>query len=268
MKKKITFIKLGGSVITHKTIQGKLRKHVLQALVAELASFYQELPADQTLVVGHGAGSFAHVPAAQYKTKEGFIREDSKFGMASVLDSVSQLNTQVISEFLEHDVPAVSIRMSQSVMLDDHQPSSVWLEPFEFLLAQNLLPVVFGDVLFDQKRGCGIWSTEQVFSFLVTQLHDHPDYEVARIIHVAEVPGLLDSHNQVIPEVSEQTWPELQHHLFATKGYDATGGMKLKIEESLSLAKNGIESLIISGLGKGTLQTALAGQVEVGTRIR
>jgi isopentenyl phosphate kinase len=55
MKKKITLIKLGGSIITNKDIPMSLRSHVLSRLVAEIAKVKKELEAKgELLIVGHG----------------------------------------------------------------------------------------------------------------------------------------------------------------------------------------------------------------------
>ena len=83
MLKNLILIKLGGSVITDKEIPMSLRKNILTRLVGEIARAKQENP-DQLLIVGHGQGSFAHVPASKYQTMAGFINEESLLGMAIV----------------------------------------------------------------------------------------------------------------------------------------------------------------------------------------
>ena len=80
--------------------------------------------------------------------------------------------------------------------------------------------------------------------------------------------GFLDKQGQLVPEITAKTWPKISQDLRHTRGFDVTGGMGLKIEESLILAKKGIKSVIISGMLKDNLYWALTGQDCVGTTIR
>ena len=57
------------------------------------------------LLIGHGAGSFAHTPAAKYQTKKGLINKDSLFGMSVTEDAARQLNAIIIEGFLKNKVP-------------------------------------------------------------------------------------------------------------------------------------------------------------------
>ena len=93
-------------------------------------------------------------------------------------------------------------------------------------------------------------------------------WNVQKVIHVVGVDGVYDADHNILPEVTEQNWPEVQQSITATKGFDATGGMGLKIRESLDLTKLGISSLILSGNKKDNLYHALVGKHWTGTTIR
>ena len=103
MKKNLTLIKLGGSIITDKEVFMSLRKATLSRLVGEIASARQENP-QQMLIIGHGQGGFAHVPATKYQTMAGFINEESRLGMAVVQDTAATLNRLVVHEFIKHEL--------------------------------------------------------------------------------------------------------------------------------------------------------------------
>jgi isopentenyl phosphate kinase len=266
MKKNLTLIKLGGSIITDKEIPMSLRGSVLKRLVGEIASARQEKP-DQLIVVGHGQGSFAHVPASQYQTMNGFINEESILGMAIVQDSAASLNRLVVHEFLKHELPAVSFYASNTVVTKKRKLLNFCADVIDQYLQKGLLPVTCGDVLVDDDQGCTIWSTEKILAFLADYFLGK-QIEVNKIIHVTEVAGFLDKQGQVVPEITATTWPKISRDLRHTRGFDVTGGMGLKIEESLALAKKGIESVIISGMMKDNLFWALSGQDCVGTTIR
>jgi len=264
-KPSITLIKLGGAIITDKEKPMTLRPEVLSRLVKEVAQARIANP-DDLLIVGHGAGSFAHYPATQYKTIEGFINKESVFGMAKVQDVAAQLNRIVVGQFLAVETPAVSVAPSSSILASNHQAKTFCGEICEEYLNKKLLPVTYGDVLVDEVKGCTVWSTEEVLSFLAQHLVKR-GWQIKQIIHVTEVEGFYDTKHSVVSHISSQIWPDLQHALTATKGFDVTGGMGLKIEESLKLAQLGIQSRIISGLVPDRLYKALTNEEILGTVI-
>lgn len=264
-KSSITFIKLGGSIITDKEQPKSLRIEILQRLIEEIVRAKKTLP-NELFVIGHGAGSFAHPPAAKYKTMDGFINEESQLGMAKVQDAAAQLNRIVVEAFLNADQPAVTLAASNMFVTANRVAQTFCIDVCEEYLDKGLLPITSGDVLVDVTRGCTIWSSEEILAFWAKELVKK-NWLVNQIIHVAEVPGFYDLDKEVVPHISSQTWPELQHALTTTKGFDVTGGMGLKVEESLRLAQIGIESRIISGLVPDTLYKALTHQPTIGTRI-
>lgn len=265
MSKKVVLLKLGGSIITNKEMPMELRRPVLRRLVAEIKKARIEQP-ETLFIVGHGSGSFGHVPAVQYKTMEGFISEESRYGMAIVQDSAAQLNRHVVHAFLEAGIPAITLAPSNSLVTRKRQPESYCTDIFEEYITQELFPVTYGDVIVDRGQGCTIWSTEEVLAFFAEEFKKR-GWNVSQIIHVTEVDGFLDQQKKVVPVITEKVWGELQSALSSTKGFDVTGGMGLKVGESLRLAKLGIHSKILSGLKKNNLYNALIGDDWIGTEI-
>lgn len=263
--KSVTLLKLGGAVITNKEIPNQLRADVLQRLIAEIAQAKKEK--EICLVLGNGVGSFAHVPAAHYHTMDGFISEESRIGMAITQDSAARINREVVKLCLEHDLPAVTLAPSNSLVTDNRKPSSYFTDVFEEYLKSNLLPVTYGDVIADRSQGCTIWSTDTVFSFFAQQFHER-GWRVERIIHVTEAEGVWrNQQREIYREIKPSMRDEVKKSITDTKGFDVTGGMWHKIEESLSLTKLGIETTIISGLQAGNVYKTLLNQAELGTRI-
>jgi isopentenyl phosphate kinase len=264
--KTVVLIKLGGSIITNKEIPMSVRHQVLKRLVTEISQARRENP-HKLFVVGHGSGSFGHVPASQYDTLHGFKDEESVMGMAIVLDSAAQLNRIVIKEFLEAGIPAVSLAPSNCLVTRKRVAETYFTEVFEEYIKNGLLPVTFGDVLVDRDQGCTIWSTEEVLSFFARKFQEK-GWQVEQIVHVTETDGVYDLEKKVLPVVTQMNWPEVQKAITMTKGFDVTGGMGLKILESLQLAEQKIESKIVSGLRADNLYNALAARTFIGTTIQ
>lgn len=265
MKKPLIFIKLGGSIITHKDQPNTLRQEVLIQLIEQIIKIRKALP-DHQIILGHGHGSFGHLPMKKYQTPKGFIDQESPFGMTVVLDQVNYLNQLIISEFIKRDTPAIAARTNNSIITSNGQPIEVFMKSFDKIIENNLLPIVCGDVYFDKSQGCAVWSTELVFKFLVDYYLEQ-GYQIQKVVHVGETEGFLDQNNKVISEINEQNWPELKQYLTQIKGIDMTGGMKLKVEESLALTKKGIQTSIISGLSANNLTELLLENKNIGTTI-
>lgn len=265
MKQKLTLIKLGGSIITNKEVPMMVRADVLKQLVTEIVRAQKETGG--LYIVGHGQGSFAHAPALRYKTMDGFINEDSRMGMAVTQDSAAQLNRIVVQEFLAHSIPAVSFYFSNSMVTDSDKAKHWCGEVMEEYLAKGMVPITGGDVLVDRTKGCTIWSTEKILGYLAEHFSESQAYSVQKIIHVTEVEGVLDASGCVIPQITSKNIREVEKLIGVTKGFDVTGGMGHKLEESMKLAQKGMQVGIISGLKKDTLYHSLVGDTVVGTAI-
>lgn len=261
----ITLIKLGGSVITNKDIPMSMKNGFLSLLVKQVKRAVAEMP-EKRLIVGHGSGSFGHVPATKYETIRGFINEESRLGMAIVQDAAAQLNRKVVYEFIKNDIPAVTFAPSNTLIVADHKEKQNFFHLLENYLEKGLFPVTYGDVVVDMKQGCTVWSTEEVLAYL-TEMFLKEGYSVDSVVHVTEVDGFLDEKKRVVPSITKANWPTLKKHLGVTKGFDVTGGMSLKIEESLKLAERGVKSVILSGIKPDNLYNYLVDKEWVGTTI-
>lgn len=262
----LTFLKLGGAVFTNKEVPNQLRTDVLQRLVQEIAQAKKENP-ELLLVLGNGAGSFAHVPASHYKTMEGFINEESKIGMAITQDSAAQANRAVVAALIATDIPAVTVAPSNSIVTENRAAKSFYLDVLEQYLKFGLLPVVHGDVIVDAEQGCTVWSTDTVFSFLAREVSQR-GWNVKEIIHVTEAEGVWkDSQRNIFEVITPDEQEEVKNAIVGTKGFDVTGGMWHKIEEALSLTKLGVQTRIMSGLKPGALYKQLTGLEKYGTVI-
>jgi isopentenyl phosphate kinase len=197
MPKYLTLIKLGGSIITDKERANFVRTDVLQRLISEMAKAQAEI--GDHYILGHGQGGFAHIPAQKYDTMNGFLNEDSRYGMAVTQDSAAQLNRIVVAECLRQNLPAVSYLMSNALVTKNRVAQSWDSQVLQSYFAQGLLPITCGDVIVDAEQGCTIWSTEEILTFLAEHFSKHGQ-PVRRIVHVTEVPGVLDHQQQIVPD--------------------------------------------------------------------
>ncbi len=243
--KKIVFIKIGGSLITDKTQPYTANLAMIQKFAFSLKKIISENPKLQ-FIIGNGAGSFGHFPAVKHNMKQGITNADQIFGFCEVQDGVARLNRIVISELLNHNISVCSVHPSSIFTARNGTVQSVFLDSLEGFMNLGIIPTVYGDIVYDTEKGSKILSTEDVFEIVMEEFLKK-NYEVAKVIHLTSVQGVLDSNGKVISKISKENFEEVKRHLYKTEGYDVTGGMLHKIQTSLSYAEKSIQTHIIHG---------------------
>ena len=142
------FLKLGGSLITDKTKAETIRHDVLQRVVQEIATAKQQNPSLK-LVLGHGSGSFGHVAAAKYGTRQGVDGPENWYGFTDVSDAALRLNRAVTNALFQAGVPAISLSPSASAVCANGRLHTLSTQTIETALDNGLVPVIHGDVAFD-----------------------------------------------------------------------------------------------------------------------
>ena len=263
MSHPLNLIKLGGSLITNKSKPFTLHRKMLENVVAQIKQAHDE---GARLIVGHGQGSFAHVPAEKYRTMEGNINEESIYGAAVVEDVACQMNRIVVGEMLKQNIPAVTQQSASLFSLQTRESKpEISLNNVQSLLSGGFVPVVYGDVLFTQDGNFTIYSTEKVLNNLALALRAAGE-TIGKVIHCGETDGFLKD-GQVVPKITPETHQEMLSAMDKAKGFDVTGGMEHKVEMALNLAQEGIDSFIVGNNHGGNLYRTIVGKDYIGTRI-
>jgi isopentenyl phosphate kinase len=258
----LTLIKLGGSLITNKSIPFKVELDILNKITREIKSSIEEFP--QFIIVGHGGGSFPHVFAKQYDINRGFITDQSYFGFAEVQNAAAQLNRIVVKTFLDQRMNAVSVSIANICRQKSGIIYHCYSESISGCLENNIIPVLYGDVTFDDTLGCSVISTEEIFRYLCENF-SYKDYTIKRIIIAGNVEGVMtadpnvDNNAHLIKKITSTNSSKIINALGGAKGFDVTGGMKHKVEKMLAV-KRGITIQIIDGTVPGNISRALHGE--------
>lgn len=248
----LTFLKLGGSLVTHKTREATPRPEVLQRLAAEVQAARHVRP-ELELLIGHGSGSFGHFAARRHGTREGVRTAEEWTGYAQVSRAAARLNRLVADTFSDAGIPILSLQPSASARCQDGELQSLALAAIHAALKNGLIPLLYGDVALDNVRGGTIISTEEIFRFLAPVLR--PD----RILLVGEAPGVLDTASETIDVIRPCQLDSIAAQLGASHGVDVTGGMLGKVTAMLELIATcpSLTVRILSGLPAGEVQRAL-----------
>ncbi len=262
----LAFLKLGGSVITDKTREAAARVDVITRLAREIKRALEDHPALR-LVLGHGSGSFGH-----YAAKEsGFGQSGNWRAYAETGAAAARLNRLVVDSLLAEGVPVVSIQPSASARCRDGELLGLAAEPIQTALSRGLVPMVYGDVAFDETRGMSIVSTEMLFAYLAPML------KPARILLAGMVEGvytadpLKDPAAQLIPEITPIDFARVEKQLQGSHGVDTTGGMLTKVKTMLALVQREPTIIVhlVTALKEGLIERALSQEDNIdGTVIR
>jgi len=248
----LSFVKLGGSLITDKTGVEVFRAEQTAALAGAIQAARVARP-DLRLVIGHGSGSFGHVTAHRHRTMDGVRSATEWEGFAAVARAASRLNRLVMDTLAEAGVPVWSVQPSASAECTDGVLQRMETRALKAALEHGLVPLVHGDVALDTVRGGTIISTESIFFFLAPVLHPE------RVLLLGEVAGVLDLAGRVIERITPATFPAVEEALGGSHGVDVTGGMASKVRDMVALVQAfpGLTVRIMSGLDPGLVQRAL-----------
>jgi isopentenyl phosphate kinase len=254
----LVFLKLGGSLITDKTRPFTLRPVKLDDLAVQIASALQE-DADLQLLLGHGSGSFGHEAASRFGTRRGVSGVEAWRGFAEVWYQASTLNRLVVETLHRAGLPVITISPASIIAARDGQAVDWYLSSLQSALANGLLPVIHGDVVFDQERGGTILSTEDLFVLLAKELHPQ------RILLAGLERGVwadFPRRSRLIREITPENFPKQAASLGSADGIDVTGGMQVKVREMVALVQQipGLHVQIFSGEDPDNLRRALLGK--------
>ncbi|HEX9091306.1 MAG TPA: isopentenyl phosphate kinase [Anaerolineales bacterium] len=258
MRRNLVFLKLGGSLITVKDQPHTPRLEVLGRLASEIAEALAQNPELQILL-GHGSGSFGHVPASKYKTRQGVQTAEEWNGFIEVWRQATELNHLVLQALEKADLPALALPPSAAVIAQHGKVLRWDLEPLLQGLKQGLLPVIHGDVVFDTVLGGTILSTEDLFVHLVEHI------QPARLLFAGNEAGVwadFPANTSLLPEITMQSFAQVEGRLSGSAATDVTGGMADKVRQIIAMvgAVPGLKASIFTGEVAGNVRRALGGE--------
>lgn len=249
-------IKLGGSVITDKRRYRTFNEETVSRLCNEIAE------SDRSVLIVHGAGSFGHVLAKRYALQDGLIDYGQVAAAARVQHDVRDLSSKVVDELLKAGIPAVSVPPGSCFVMDGGRLVAEDTEAIRALASLGIMPVLFGDVVTDRKKGFGICSGDQLMEFLGGL------FKPEKVVFVSDVDGLYDKDPKehpdavLIAEVTSATLAEVESGIGVD---DVTGGVVAKMESMLRMSGDSRECVLVNGNVPGRLHSLLVGEEVIST---
>jgi isopentenyl phosphate kinase len=264
MSSELVFLKLGGSLITFKNQPHTPRLELLDRLAQEIAQARAQNQNIQILL-GHGSGSFGHVAASKYNTRMGVKSGEEWIGFIEVWRQAAELNHLVMQALGKANLPALALPPSAMVISEGGKVASWNLKPLRAALKVGLLPVIYGDVVFDRVLGGTILSTEDLFTYLARHI------QPGKLLFAGIEPGVWEDfpdNTKLLPEITPASFQQIEVGLKGSMTMDVTGGMLDKVRQIMAMVNEipGLRASIFSGERPGNIRRSLLGE-ELGTVI-
>ena len=255
-------IKLGGGLITDKGSMKKFDQKAVEKVVETLSSI-SDLGASIVLV--HGAGSFGHLLAKKWGISNGLDiqKEGGQWEAVKMIRSdMRELNNLIIGKMEERGLECIGYPPSDWAKgTGAHFTGDISI--FQGRYGRSI-PVTFGDVVdTDDESKFGILSGDDLMLRLSTELQ-----VTHSIFLIGDSEGVLtgppdDISSELITHLGPDTKIKGEHDA----EIDVTGGIGLKIERSLEIAKVVDEVWIIDGREPGRVLELLTSGETTGTKI-
>lgn len=249
----IVVIKWGGGLITHKDQLCTVNSKVIDALAEACSN------STKKLVIVHGAGSFGHLKAKEFRLSEGRVDSISQdAAIEEVRSDMLELNSYVIKSLNKYGLVTKTF------------PPREWARGtgpgFKGELPMfDGVTVLFGDVVGDDENEFGILSGDDIMLRYATEL---PNVDRA-VFAIGGVDGILKvPPSNAGPDDLIEVWhPEMKFIGEHASDIDVTGGIGLKAARGAMISQKGVDVMIINGEYPERVLDAIEGKSVLGTRI-
>jgi len=255
--RELAVVKLGGSIITVKDKPFTLRGDVLERVGSELSGL------EDSLILVHGGGSYAHPVAKRYSVSEGYRDEEHLKGFIETSLAVRRLNIEVVEKLVDGGLRCIGIPSSTMFSTSSGKILTCNLDPIFLSHRVKIAPVTCGDVVFDRELGFTVLSGDAIASYLAIRLR------AKRLIYAIDLDGIY-IRDRVTGEVriAEELKPGMKLEPLGKVEEDVTGGVMGKLEEGFRAAERGVEVMIVNGLAGGRIRDAVLGKRVLGTVLK
>ncbi len=256
--KPMILVKLGGSVITDKGRYRTFDRETTGRLAAEIAA------SGEKVLLVHGAGSFGHMLAKEHRLHLGITDRSQLMGASKVMSDVRELDLEVCRCLSENGLPVVPLPPASCAIMCDGSLETLDLEVFRRYMGREMVPVTYGDVVWDAARGMSICSGDQLMMVLAKEFHP------SKVIFVTDVDGVytIDPKQDPTAKLIERVDRDILDSLPRTaRNVDVTGSIFAKIQYMIEMAGTTSECLVMNGKVPGRLEAALRGEDVIASKV-
>ena len=261
-------LKLGGGLLTNK--KGLCSPNI-DAIQQSAKTISELIYNGCKIALVHGAGSFGHARAKTWKLSEGKSDEKihSEDNIRSQLEAVNQVRMDMkkLNQILTNEFDILGVKYK---VFHPHEWAKGFGPNFEGdlgFLDSDVMSIVHGDVVDDDKQGFGILSGDDLMFRIATEWEDVSSCVFA----LADCDGIM-SHPPENPEsklISEWN-PQMGFGSEHDSEHDVTGGIAYKAIRASEISQsNGDETVVwfVDGRKSERVFDACMGVLTTGTKI-
>mmetsp|Transcript_9522 Transcript_9522/g.14296 ORF Transcript_9522/g.14296 Transcript_9522/m.14296 type:complete len:325 (+) Transcript_9522:166-1140(+) len=261
----IVLIKFGGAALT---VKDKFETVDEKSMLKATQLLGQQYRAGKKMAVVIGAGSFGHFQAKKYGLSKGIsAHKDYRKGCAECRTSVQRLCHIFTNLLVKEGVPAVGIspfpsaRAQSKILVEDGPLATV-----KYQIIKGYVPIIHGDVIFDDVQGHCILSGDTIIQRLCSLLRPKT------VAFITDVPGIFDRppsspEAKLISRIGVASNGEIELKLETSKAeHDVTGGIKGKLACASSIVAAHNVGVFIGGVDSEATSRVLLGIDNYGSK--
>jgi isopentenyl phosphate kinase len=257
--KPLYILKIGGSVATNKDRSGfSVRGSLLKKIGKSIKSAQKNRKFDLILI--HGAGSAGHQLAREYDLKEGTGKNPKKIRGAILSRIANQrLNLSIFEILHSAGLFVAPVHTASAIVQKNRKISSFDLKTIKEALKGEYIPLLYGEMVFDEKLGMSICSGDAIAPYLAKKMG------AKNIFFASDTDGIFDKdphffkNAKLLQEISLKGIEKIS--LSDSHNIDATGGMRGKLmQASEAIRGKNIKIEIFNGLRAENYKKILLGK--------
>ncbi len=237
--KEIYILKIGGSIITQKSSEKLILNRKKISLLAKALKNWLLKNTDKQLILIHGAGGPGHHIAHKYNLVNGAnFQKNGWEGSVKSRRTNQLLNSEIFKILHNNKLSVLPIHTSSIIIQNNKLLNNLYLEPINQCLKNNSIPLLYGDMVFDEKLGMSICSGDTIASKLSTLLN------IKKVFFATDVDGIYtkDPHKYpdttLIQEINIKDIYKNNLKLSSSHNTDVSGGLRGKVTTFCNLAEN------------------------------
>jgi len=222
----LRIVKIGGSIAT---IKGSNVPALRRERLRKMAKIFAEYQSPLILILG--AGSFGHPLAKKYQLKAGLAKEKKGIvqwkGALETHNSVAKLVHEVADIFLQEGLPVFPL--SPAVIMNN---GVINISILQQILANGLIPLLHGDVIFDEEKGVKIYSGDTLAPDLARLMGAEEIHYITRGAGVLRSGKTVEKLTRA--EVKKLVSGKIDEENLESVYVDVTGGFQGKLRECIA----------------------------------
>lgn len=262
-------LKIGGSAVTEK------EKNKLEVKIKVIKRIAKEIAIARKrkkflLIIVHGGGPFGHLLIKKYGIENGIRIKRHIDGLIKTRQALADLNQAVVNTLICTGIRAISIPPSVCIIqrnkkVKEFCDSYITIIKSLFSLSSEIVPVLYGGLIFDETQGASVVSGDILVPLLAKRL------KAKRLLLGTDVKGIFTANPKkqkdakLVRNINLKNFKEVLKFVGESNAIDVTQGMRGKLMSLKEFkAKN---ALVFDLTKKKNLYNVLIGKDIAGSRI-